>query len=210
MKIEWKKDEKALYVPKDKPELVKVPPFNFFVIEGRGNPNGPAFSDDVGVLYSLAYGVKMSPKAGIAPAGYAEYTVYPLEGVWDIAEEAKKDFRTSLDKNDLVYLLAIRQPDFVTEEFAAMIVDRARKKNPSPLFDKVRFERFEEGPCVQMLHLGSYDDEPASFARMEAFAAAQGLVRLSRRHRELYLSDPKRAAPEKLKTTLRFQVGTAG
>jgi len=210
MKTEWKKDEKSLYVPKDKPELVKVPPLNFFVIEGRGNPNGPAFSEDVGVLYSLAYGVKMSPKAGIAPAGYAEYTVYPLEGVWDIAEEAKKDFRTSLDKNSLVYLLAIRQPDFVTEEFAAMIVDRARKKNPSPLFDKVRFERFEEGQCVQMLHLGSYDDEPASFARMEAFAAAQGLVRLSRRHRELYLSDPKRTAPEKLKTTLRFQVGAAG
>ena len=210
MKIEWKKDEKTLYLPKDKPELLKVPAFNFFVIEGRGNPNGPAFSEDVGALYSLAYGVKMSPKAGIAPAGYAEYTVYPLEGVWDITEEAKKDFKGSLDKNSLVYLLAIRQPDFVTEEFATMIIDRARKKNPSPLFDKTRFERFEEGLCVQMMHIGSYDDEPASFAKMEEFAASQGLARVSRRHRELYLSDPKRTAPEKLKTVLRFQAKTAG
>jgi len=210
MKLEWKKDEKALYLPKNRPELVKVPAFNYFVIEGRGNPNSQAFREDVGALYSLAYGVKMSPKAGIAPAGYQEYCVYPLEGLWDISEEAKKDSRISLDKNSLVYTLSIRQPDFVTEEFAAGIIDRARAKNPGPLFDKARFESFGEGLCIQMMHIGSYDDEPASFARMEEFAASQGLVRISRRHREIYLSDPGRTAAEKLKTILRFQVKAAG
>ncbi len=208
--MDWKKDDKALYLPKGNPELVKVPAFNFFVIEGRGNPNGPAFSEDVGALYSLAYGVKMSPKTGIAPAGYRNYSVYPLEGLWDITEEAKKDFAASLDKDSLVYSLSIRQPGFVSEEFAAGIIDRAKAKKPNPLFDRIRFERLEEGLCVQMMHIGSYDDEPESFARMEDFAASRGLARLSRRHREIYLSDPKRTAPEKLKTLLRFQVKEAG
>jgi hypothetical protein len=210
MKSDWKKDEKIFYAPKQFPELVTIPAFNVFSIEGRGNPNAPAFSDEVGILYSLAYGVKMSPKAGIAPAGYEEYSVYPLEGLWDITEEAKKNFGASLDKNSFVYKLSIRQPGFVTGEFASMIIDRARKKNPNPLFEKVRFERLEEGLCVQMLHVGSYDDEPASFAVMEKFAIAQGLVRASRRHREIYLSDPKRTAPEKLRTVLRFQAKKAG
>ena len=208
--MDWKRDDKALYLPKGGPELVMVPAFNFFIVEGRGNPNGPAFAEAVGVLYSLAYGVKMSPKAGIAPAEYQDYGVYPLEGLWDITEEAKKDFAASLDKDSLVYSLSIRQPDFVTKEFAARIIDRAKAKNPGPLFDKVRFERLEEGLCVQMMHRGSYDDENASFAAMENFAASRGLARLSRRHREIYLSDPKRTAPEKLKTLLRFQVKSAG
>jgi hypothetical protein len=99
----------------------------------------------------------------------------------------------------------IRQPDFVDAEFAGLILERAAAKKPSPLYSQVRFERIEEGGCVQMLHLGSYDDEPASFAAMEAFAAARGLRRRSLRHREIYLSDPGRTAAEKLKTVLRFQ-----
>lgn len=206
MKIEWKKEEKSLYLPKGKPEYVKIPPFNFFVIGGKGNPNAPDFSERIGILYSLAYGVKMSPKAGIAPAGYAEYTVYPLEGVWDIAEEAKSDFREKLDKDSLVYRIMIRQPDFVDADFASLILERARKKSPSALYDEVRFERIEEGDCVQMMHIGSYDDEPESFAAMERFAAESEVVRTSRRHREIYISDPDRTAPEKLKTVLRFQV----
>lgn len=206
MKIEWKKEDKALYLPGKAPEAVAVPAFNFFVIEGEGNPNEPDFSERVGILYSLAYGVKMSPKAGIAPASYAEYTVYPLEGVWDITDEAKRAWTGKLDKGSLKYALMIRQPDFVDAAFAALILERAAAKKPSALYGEVRFERIEEGDCVQMLHLGSYDDEPASFAAMEAFAAARGLRRKSLRHREIYLSDPGRTAPEKLKTTLRFQV----
>lgn len=206
MKIEWKKDEKNFYLPKAGPQLVRLPAFRFFVIEGQGNPNGQDFADHVAVLYSLAYGVKMSPKAGIAPEGYAEYTVYPLEGVWDISEEAKMDYRGKLDKDSLVYSLMIRQPDFVDEAFASLVIGRARRKSPNPLFAKVRFERIEEDECVQMTHTGSYDDEPASFAAMEAYAAAAGLARTSRRHREIYLSDPRKTAPEKRKTLLRFQV----
>lgn len=209
MKIEWKKDEKALYLPKGRPEYVTIPPFNFFVIEGRGNPNAPDFSERVGILYSLAYGVKMSPKAGIAPLGYAEYTVFPLEGVWDISEEAKAAAHAKLDKESLVYTIMIRQPDFVDSGFASFIVERARRKSPSPLYDEVRFERIDEGACVQMMHLGSYDDEPESFAVMERFAEATGLIRASRTHREIYISDPRRIAPEKRRTVLRFRVAPA-
>ncbi|MCE1195905.1 GyrI-like domain-containing protein [bacterium] len=206
MKIEWKKEDKALYLSGRAPESVKVPAFNFFIIEGEGNPNAPDFSERVGILYSLAYGVKMSPKAGIAPASYAEFTVYPLEGVWDITDEAKLAWTGELDKGSLKYSLMIRQPDFVDAAFAGLVLERAAAKKPSPLYGAARFERIEEGDCVQMLHLGGYDEEPASFAAMEAFAAARGLRRTSRRHREIYLSDPGRTAPDKLKTVLRFQV----
>lgn len=206
MKIEWKKEDKALYLPGRAPELAKVPAFYFYVIEGEGNPNEQDFSDRVGILYSLAYGVKMSTKAGIAPANYTEFTVYPLEGVWDITDEAKRAWTGALDKGSLKYSLMIRQPDFVDEAFAGLILERASAKKPSPLYRQARFERIEEGDCVQMMHLGSYDDEPASFAVMEDFATARGLARASRRHREIYLSDPGRTAPDKLKTTLRFRV----
>ena len=209
MKIEWKKEDKALYLPGRAPELVRVPAFNFFIIEGEGNPNGPDFSERIGILYSLAYGVKMSPKAGIAPASYAEFTVYPLEGVWDITDEAKRAWTGTLDKGTLKYSLMIRQPDFVDAAFAGLVLERAAAKKPSPLYGAARFGRIEEGDCVQMMHIGGYDEEPASFAAMEAFAAARGLRRTSRRHREIYLSDPGRTAPDKLKTVLRFQVDRA-
>jgi len=153
---------------------------------GRGHPRYSVADDDDFHRSSPSgndYGIIKASKcrAGNAPAGYEEYSVYPLEGVWDITEEAKKDSGGSLEKNSFVYKLAIRQPGFVTEEFASTIIDRVRRKNPSPLFDRACFERL-----------------------------AEGLVRVSRRHKEIYLSDPKRTAPEKLKTVLRFQIKKAG
>lgn len=206
MKKEWRKEEKAIYFPKNAPELITIPAFKFFMIEGEGNPNEPFFEEYISVLYALSYAVKMSPKSGNAPAGYEEYTVYPLEGVWDISESAKAENKTALDKNQLVFNLMIRQPDFVTDEYAASIIALTKKKKPHALLDNVKFGTIEEGPCVQMLHMGSYDAEPASFELMEAFAARQGVKRTSKIHREIYLSDPRKVSPDQLKTVLRFQV----
>lgn len=204
MKFEWKKQAKELYLPKTQPELVDVPPMNFFMLEGQGNPNNDAFADAVGVLYSLSYAIKMMPKKGVTPEGYYEYSVFPLEGVWDLAEEARG--LDKLDKDALIYTIMIRQPDFVTEELANTVIEQTKEKKPHPLLDRVRFAELEEGLCVQMLHIGPYDDEPASFAKMEKYCEANHLRRVSKIHREIYLSDVRKTAPEKLKTVLRFNV----
>ncbi len=206
MKHEWKKLEKKFYLPKNNPEKIVVPKFKFFTIKGKGNPNDDFFAQYIGVLYSLSYGIKMSTKIGIAPENYHEYIVYPLEGVWDIDEDAKKHYGGTLDKNTLLFNLMIRQPDFVTDDFANDILARTKKKKPHELLDAVNFETIEEGTCIQMLHLGSYDDEPKSFKQMEMFADECKLKRKSLVHREIYLSDARKTASEKLKTVLRFQV----
>ena len=203
MKHEWKKADKALYLPPNQPQTISVPELSFFTIEGHGNPNDDFFTEYVGVLYSLAYAIKMSPKQNLAPADYFEYTVYPLEGIWWTDQPIDQK---PLDKNRLSFKLMIRQPTFASKDFADEIIDRTKKKKPHDLLDKVKFETITEGLCVQMLHLGSYDDEPASFALMEQYAAAQNLRRVSLEHREIYLSDARKVAADKLKTVLRFQV----
>ncbi len=204
MKYEWKKDEKQLYLPKNKPEIIEVPSMKFFVINGKGNPNDEAFAEVIGVLYSLSYAVKMMPKGGITPEGYFDYTVFPLEGVWDLEEEART--ADKLDKDKLIYTLMIRQPSFVTEELAQTVIENTKKKKPHNLLQNVRFESIEEGLCVQMMHIGSYDEEPASFALMEGFCHSNGFKRLSKLHREIYISDFRKTQPEKLKTILRVKV----
>lgn len=206
MKHDWKKNEKQFYLPKSKPEVINIPCFKFFSIKGEGNPNDEFFADYIRVLYSLSYAVKMSPKKGIEPKGYFDYTVYPLEGVWDITDEAKRNFTGTINKKDLVFNLMIRQPDFVDNEFAKFILERISRKNPHELLEKVRFEDIAEGKCIQMLHEGSYDNEPASFNMMEAFAEKENFTRKSKIHREIYLSDARKVSPEKLKTVLRFMV----
>jgi hypothetical protein len=203
MKYEWKKQEKEFYLPKEKPESVVVPKFKFFMLNGKGNPNNAEFSEAVTVLYSLAYAVKMLPKKGITPVGYFDYTVYPLEGVWDLAEEAR--VLEVLDKDSLIYTIMIRQPDFVTDELAEEVVKGVKAKKPHPLLDEVKFTSLEEGLCVQMLHIGPYDDEPKTFSQMEEYCTQQGLKRTSKIHREIYISDPRKTEPNKLKTLLRFR-----
>jgi len=206
MKHEWRKAEKEYFVPKTTPEKVTVPKFKYYTIAGEGNPNDDKFPEYIGVLYSLSYAVKMFPKKEKAPSGYFDYTVYPLEGVWDINEEAKKQYTGTLVKDDLIFNLMIRQPEFVTYDFAELIIETVKKNKPHSLLDKVKFDEIEDGACVQMMHLGHYDNEPQSFAQMEEFAKDLKLVRKSKVHREIYLSDARRVAPEKLKTVLRFQV----
>lgn len=208
MKHEWRKKEKVIYMPKNKPEFISIPEFSYFTIEGEGNPNHEAFSEYITVLYSLSYAVKMSYKRGIQPIGYFDYTVYPLEGIWDINDNAKKNFTGTIDKNDLIFKLMIRQPSFVNLDFAKTIISQTKENKPHKLLDSVIFETINEGNCIQMLHIGSYDNEIESFEIMENFTSSKGLKRLSKTHKEIYLTDARKTAPEKLKTVLRFQVDT--
>lgn len=206
MKQEWRKTEKQFYLPKDKPELITISKFKFYTIEGKGNPNDDFFTQYIEVLYALSYGVKMSPKKGITPVGYYDYTVYPLEGIWDLSEDVEQSSDGTFDKNDLVFKLMIRQPDFVNADFAAQILEQVRKNKPNSLLEKVQFEEIEEGNFIQMLHLGSYDNEPESFKIMEEFAETNGYRRKSKKHKEIYLTDARKVTPDKLKTVLRFGV----
>ncbi len=207
MKHEWRKQEKAIYLPKNKPELVDIPTYKFIVLSGKGNPNDKFFSECIGVLYSVAYAIKMNlKKAKNLPKEYKDWTVYPLEGVWDITEKAKQNGNGKLNKDDLVFDIMIRQPNFVSEDFFNKMLELTKIKKPHKLLDKVRFETITEGKCIQMLHIGSYDDEPKSFEQMERFATELGLKRKSKNHREIYLSDVRKVEAEKLKTVLRFQV----
>ncbi len=207
MKYEWRKSERHIYLPKASPELIDVSAYQYIVIRGEGNPNSPFFSECIGVLYSLSYAIKMHlKKLNSPPAGYTDYTVYPLEGVWDITEEAKQHFTGTINKDELVFDLMIRQPQFVSKAFFDEMLEFTAKKKPHPLLNNVQFITIEEWKCIQMLHVGSYDDEPATFKQMEAFAIQQHLQRASKKHREIYLSDFRKVPVEKLRTVLRFQV----
>ncbi len=208
-KIDYKKTDKLYYLPKTDPEIIVVPAFRFFVLEGEGDPNKEGFSKHVETLYALSYTLKMLPKSGYIPEGYREYTVFPLEGVWDIKSEAKSaNFFPSdvISKDDYAYRIMIRQPDFLTLELAQEIFERTKKKKPELPVDKAIFEILEEGRCVQMMHIGPYDEESKSFSRMADFCEINELVRKERRHREIYLSDPRKTAPERMKTVLRWRI----
>ena len=201
-KVDYKKDFKHLYLPKTSPEVIEVPSMSFLMINGLGDPNGEDFAKATEALYSLSYAVRMSYKKDVVPVGYYEYTVFPLEGVWDLLDYSKP----ATKKSNLKYTIMIRQPDFLTQELFNLFLEQTKKKKPNPFLDNVRFEDMEDGLCCQMMHLGSYDDEPESFARMEKFCLERGYDRASKLHREIYLSDPRKSEPSKQKTVLRFSV----
>lgn len=204
LKYEWKKEEKEFYLPKEKPTLVNVPKAKYFCIKGKGNPNGEDFSNRIAVLYSLAYSVRMMPKNGFTPDGYFEYTVYPLEGLWDITEEGKKS--ETLNKDELLYTIMIKQPDFVNEKVVRNAFEIANKKKPTQLLEEAYFDEIEDGLAVQILHIGSYDTEPESFNKMKDFINENNLKIKSLAHREIYLSDARKIERDKLKTVLRYMV----
>lgn len=204
MKFEWKKHAKEIYAPKNKVELITVPEFKFFMIKGEGDPNDEHFAEEVGILYSLSYTVKMMFKSELTPEGYFDYTVFPLEGLWDISEEGK--FQSTIDKRELIYTIMIRQPDFVTREIAMKAIEIVKKKNPHYLLESVTFGSIEDGLCVQMLHVGPYDDESSSFAVMKEYCKQNNLKRVIKKHREIYISDARKTEVSKLKTILRYQV----
>lgn len=204
MKYEWKKQEKNLYLPGEKPVLITVPQQKFLMMSGKGNPNDKEFSKKVEVLYSLSYAVRMMPKQGYTPDGYFEYTVYPLEGIWDLTEEGRKS--SALNKDELVYTIMIRQPDFVTQEVVDKALENVRKKKSRLLLDDVTFGTMEDGLSVQMMHIGSYDDEPRSFEQMKKYIKENNLEITTPVHREIYISDARKTQKSKLKTVLRYRV----
>lgn len=201
-KVDYKRNFKNLYLPKQRPVIVNIPTINFIMIEGQGDPNGEAFAQVTAAIYSLSYAVKMSYKSNSVPEGYYNYTVFPLEGVWDLVD---KTIPASV-KSNLKYHLMIRQPDFLTHDLFARFLTEAKKKKPNPFLDSAKFVTLDEGTCCQMLHVGSYDDEPASFEMMAKFCAEKGYKRTLPIHREIYLSDPRKTEIHKRKTVLRYQV----
>ncbi|QMS85377.1 GyrI-like domain-containing protein [Candidatus Xianfuyuplasma coldseepsis] len=209
MKHEWRKHEKEIYMPKQKPTVLTIPPLPYITITGQGNPNSAEFSRVVEALYALSYGIKMAPKKGIVIDGYFDYTVYPLEGFWTLSDEGKARYTGEgvQDLKDfLAFKLMIRQPDFVTKDFFKKMQSRIydSKKNPR-ILDAV-FEVIAEKESVQMLHIGSYDDEVHSFQLMDDFCIENNFVRMSNDHKEIYLSDPRKVEESKLKTVLRFSI----
>ena len=202
MKYEWRKKEKELYIPSRVPQVVEVPKQKFFVIEGKGNPNDEDFAERIGVLYAVSYGIRMMPKSGFIPEGYFEYTVYPLEGIWGMTEEGKHS--SIFRKEELIYRMMIRQPDFVNEDVAMKALEITKQKKPHPLLKNITFEEIEDGLCVQMLHEGSFDEEPESFAKMMQFIEVHKLERHGSTHREIYLNDARKVEQSRLKTVLRY------
>ncbi|MGL6186424.1 MAG: GyrI-like domain-containing protein [Clostridium chrysemydis] len=204
MKHEWRKKEKDLYIPKEDPKLVDVPKFKFLQIKGSGNPNSEEFKERIEALYSLSYAIKMMPKGGVTVDGYFDYTVYPLEGTWDLSEEGRK--KKELDKDELIYTLMIRQPDFVDEKIFNSLREKVKEKKKIKLLDEVLFTEIEEGLSVQILHIGSYDEEAKSFKKMKEFIKENNLRLKTLVHREIYLSDARKVSKDKLKTVLRYNV----
>lgn len=202
VKVDYKKDFKHLYLPKAAPEIVDVESLRYIMIAGEGDPNGPEFARATEALYSLTYAVKMSYKSAEPPEGYYEYTVFPLEGIWDLIDLSKP----ATDKSNLKYTIMIRQPDFLTVPGFERFLEQTKKKKPNPYLDRLVFEEMRDGLSCQMMHLGSFDSEPASFARMEAYSGENGYIRTCKTHREIYLTDPRRTEPAKSKTVLRFKV----
>lgn len=208
MKHEYKKHEKEFYAPKTTPTLVQIPSFNFFCIKGKGNPNSEDFAARIGVLYSLSYTAKMLPRKGIEVPNYFEYTVYPLEGTWTLSGKGiQEQLETNkLNKDELEYTIMIRQPAFITNEVANRVIEIVKKNKPNELLKDAYFEVIEEGTCVQIMHLGSYDNESASFAQMKQFIKENNYTLKTLEHREIYLSDSRKTSQEKLKTILRYKI----
>lgn len=204
MAFDFKKEYRDLYQPKTKPSIVEVPRMRFLAVEGEGDPNeeGGAYKHAIELLYGIAYTLKMSYKTDHVIPGFFEYVVPPLEGFWWQPGIAGVDYA---NKSSFHWMSVIRVPEFVTDaEFAWALEAATAKKRLD--FSPVQLVEIEEGLCVQCMHLGSYDDEPATVAAMHEFAESQGYIpdfSDTRRHHEIYLSDPRKATPEKMKTIVR-------
>jgi hypothetical protein len=204
--LDYKKDFKNLYLPPTRPMFVDVSPALYATVRGHGNPNDNVeFQSAMHALYAVTYGVKMLPKKGIQPEGYYPYTVFPLEGLWDM-DVTDTGSGVRLDKDKFLWEVMIRQPDFVTPELISLVKEMTAKKKDAPDLSGVVVKTITDGLSVQMTHVGPYDAEPASFALMDQFCVSEGLTRVGHTHREIYMGDPRRVQPEKLRTVVRYFV----
>ena len=211
MAFDYKKEYKEFYMPKGKPSIVTVPKVNYIAVRGRGDPNKEdgEYKAAIELLYAVAYTIKMSKKGDRQIEGYFDYVVPPLEGFWWQDGVDGVDYT---HKEAFNWISVIRLPDFVTEEDFRWAVDEAGKKKKQD-FSKAEFLTVEEGLCVQCMHIGPYDDEPATVSRMHEFMEQQGYVldiTDKRLHHEIYLSDARKTAPEKLKTVIRHPIKKKG
>ena len=210
MAFDYKKEYKEFYMPQGTPRIVTVPPMNYIAVRGRGDPNAEDgdYKKAVGLLYGVAFTIKMSKKGGREIEGYFDYVVPPLEGFW--RQEGVDGFDCSR-KEEFQWISVIRLPDFVTRaDFDWAVAEAARKKNTD--FSAVEFLPVDEGLCVQIMHIGAFDDEPASIGKMNEFIARQGFendLSETRQHHEIYLSDARRVEPAKLKTVIRHPIKPA-
>lgn len=207
-KLDYKKEYKDLYLPKSEPVFIKVPPIPFIMVDGRGDPDGEEYHQAVELLYALTFTIKMSKMNGTQPEGYFEYVVPPLEGLWSCGDGP---FQLSR-REEWQWTSMIRQPEFVTKEVFHHACELAAKKKPELDFSKARFEVYSEDACVQIMHIGPYSTELDSVVKMMEFMKQNGWqddCGGPRFHHEIYLGDPRKTAPEKLKTVLRHPVKPA-
>ena len=204
------KSDKVLYQPGTSPVMVDVPPMRFITVEGQGDPNtAPAYAAAIEILYGLSYTIKMSHKGPLTPVGYVDYVVAPLEGLWWFEGETLPGARNPAGrKDDLVWLAMIRQPEFVTPDVFAWAQEACRTKKKLDVAG-ARLEDITEGLCAQVMHIGPFDDEPATVEKLNEFIASSGCeTQMSgrRQHHEIYLGDPRRTAPDRLRTVIRHPV----
>lgn len=207
MAFDYKKEYREYYLPGKKPAVVDIPLMNYAAVHGSGDPNEPegAYQKAIGQLYAVAYTIKMSKKGSHPIQGYFDYVVPPLEGFWWQQSGKAMDYA---DKAGFQWISLIRLPDFVTRQDFEWAVQEAERKKKTDM-SAVKFLSLEEGLCVQCLHTGSYDSESETIRMLDQFALEQGYepdFSEMRHHHELYLSDPRRTAPEKLKTVIRHPV----
>lgn len=207
MAFDFKKEYKEFYMPKKKPSFVEVPKMNYIAVRGKGDPNDEngEYKQTIGLLYGIAYTIKMSYKGTYKIDGFFEYVVPPLEGFW------WQDGANSIDysqKDKFNFISLIRLPDFVTIDDFNWAVDEATKKKKQD-FSKIEFLTYDEGLCVQCMHIGSYDNEPATVELMHEYMKENGYeldINELRYHHEIYLSDPRKCSVEKLKTVVRYPI----
>jgi hypothetical protein len=208
--FDYKKAYKDLYAPIAKPSVIDVPEMVFIMADGKSDPNtSAAYQNAVGALYSLSYSIKMSKMSGGLPDGYFEYVVPPLEGLWWFEEGTGFNGGPIPDKSKFCWTSMIRQPEFVTVEVFERAKNEVIKKKPELDLGVTRLARFTEGLCVQIMHIGPYDDEPATVRVMEDFIIQNGYKKdfsETRKHHEIYLGDPRKTAPEKLRTIIRHPI----
>lgn len=207
MAFDYKKEYKEFYMPKSKPSIVTVPPMNYIAVRGGGDPNveGGEYKESISLLYAIAYTIKMSKKGDHQIDGYFDYVVPPLEGFWWQDGVCGVDYA---HKENFNFISVIRLPDFVTKEDFDWAIDEATKKKKND-FSKVEFFAYNEGMCVQCMHIGSYDDEPATVEVMHKYIEENGCmldITDARMHHEIYLSDARRVVPERLKTVIRYPI----
>lgn len=207
MAFDYKKEYKEFYLPKSKPNIVTIPKMNYIAVRGKGNPNDKNgdYKYCIGLLYAIAFTIKMSYKGSHKIDGYFEYVVPPLEGFWWQDDSVTVDYA---HKDDFNFISLIRLPDFVTHTDFDWAIGEATKKKKAD-FSRVEFLTYDEGICVQCMHLGSYDDEPQTVALMHEFMQENGYIldiNKSRYHHEIYLSDPRKCTSDKLKTVIRHPI----